>query len=110
MGCIGHIAVALPYLVKDLHCKDSKKIITATHTTHMIAQLPYKKPLKASYFEGLTQCCGDPTRTDDLQVMSLASCQLLHSAIIANVLYRSFASAKLQFIFVTTKCFPPFFC
>ena len=24
--------------------------------------------------------CGDPTRTDDLQVMSLASYQLLHSA------------------------------
>ena len=26
-------------------------------------------------------CCGGPTRTDDLQVMSLASYQLLHSAI-----------------------------
>ena len=27
-------------------------------------------------------CCGGPTRTGDLQVMSLASYQLLHSAII----------------------------
>ena len=30
-------------------------------------------------------CCGDPTRTDDLQVMSLASYQLLHSAFSGEV-------------------------
>lgn len=31
------------------------------------------------------KCCGDPTRTDDLQVMSLASYQLLHSAFSGEV-------------------------
>ena len=31
-------------------------------------------------------CCGDPTRTDDLQVMSLASYQLLHSAMFKSVI------------------------
>ena len=47
--------------------------------------------------------CGDPTRTDDLQVMSLASYQLLHSAMFKSVCFL-FASAKLWLYFESAKC------
>ncbi len=41
--------------------------------------------------------CGGPTRTNDLQVMSLASYQLLHSAMLpVKQAYHSFATAKLR--------------
>ena len=46
-------------------------------------------------------CCGGRTRTCDLQVMSLASYQLLHSAIlticvIQNVVVMSFSELRVQ--------------
>ncbi len=42
----------------------------------------YKKDCSNNLCETIAAIsgCGDPTRTDDLQVMSLASYQLLHSA------------------------------
>ena len=43
-------------------------------------------------------CCGGPTRTGDLQVMSLASYQLLHSAIIILK-----SDAKLRLLCETSK-------
>ena len=52
-------------------------------------------------------CCGGRTRTCDLQVMSLASYQLLHSAmssfISACCSYFLFASAKLACFVITAK-------
>ena len=52
-------------------------------------------------------CCGGSTRTNDLQVMSLASYQLLHSAmssfISACCSYFLFASAKLVCFMITAK-------
>ena len=54
-------------------------------------------------------CCGGRTRTCDLQVMSLASYQLLHSAmssfISACCSYFLFASAKLACFVITAKLF-----
>ena len=52
--------------------------------------------------------CGDPTRTDDLQVMSLASYQLLHSAMYDWHRFL-FASAKVVTFFLLTKSFRLFF-
>ena len=59
--------------------------------------------------------CGGPTRTGDLQVMSLASYQLLHSAMLyflCNRFYFPFAIAKLRTIAGVCKhscCFFAFF-
>ena len=47
-------------------------------------------------------CCGGRTRTCDLQVMSLASYQLLHSAICHSTRFR-IASAKVQLFSDMTK-------
>ena len=53
--------------------------------------------------------CGGSTRTNDLQVMSLASYQLLHSAmssfISAHCSYFLFVSAKLACFVITAKLF-----
>ena len=47
-------------------------------------------------------CCGGRTRTCDLQVMSLASYQLLHSAMYHSTRFR-IASAKVQLFSDMTK-------
>ena len=48
-------------------------------------------------------CCGGRTRTCDLQVMSLASYQLLHTAIYST--HFLIASAKVLTFLEMTKCF-----
>ena len=56
--------------------------------------------------------CGGSTRTSDLQVMSLASYQLLHSAMLifnANKDVSCFAGAKVQSFFELTKYLCSFF-
>ena len=72
----------------------------------------------AKYVEHHTiwaQCCEDSIRTSDLQVMSLASYQLLHSAMLyfmCNRFYFPFAIAKLRTIAGVCKhscCFFAFF-
>ena len=47
--------------------------------------------------------CGGKTRTCDLQVMSLASYQLLHTAILST--HFRIASAKVLLFLLTTKHF-----
>ena len=55
-------------------------------------------------------CCGDPTRTDDLQVMSLASYQLLHSAPLGSTLLLfPICDCKGTTLFLYTKLFSCFF-
>ena len=56
--------------------------------------------------------CGGPTRTNDLQVMSLASYQLLHSAMLlslANEVSFSIADAKVLIFSETAKKIGYFF-
>ena len=52
--------------------------------------------------------CGGRTRTCDLQVMSLASYQLLHSAMLGNIDFL-IACAKVQLLFELNKYIDDFF-
>ena len=69
---------------KNLHKKD-RRTLNYTHRRLSKGQWGYIKKRGYVYFDISSSCGGDPTRTNDLQVMSLASYQLLHSAMLRCV-------------------------
>ena len=54
---------------------------------HIITYITCKHKKKKNQIGSSLLCCGGPTRTGDLQVMSLASYQLLHPAMFNHVLF-----------------------
>ena len=88
---------------KTVSC--AKKTVSCAKKTVSCA----KKKQGACAFGHTLLCvsCGGPTRTGDLQVMSLASYQLLHSAMYIknDRFYRWLASAKVRRIRATRKFF-----
>ena len=56
----------------------------------------------------LSRCCGDTTRTYDLQVMSLASYQLLHSAMFNPCIFFLKCGCKDTILYWNSQTFPIF--
>ena len=82
------------WLIRDNSCSKTKKYFNGTALLNGINKQKSLRDSEASFVS-----CGGRTRTCDLQVMSLASYQLLHSAIIFIRFCKPFclfAGAKVQ--------------